>query len=528
MSRFNRDRFRRKLNSALSQAEDEAFQVLIWAVDRLQAGDLAQARRFLNFPPDVVGGRLGDRYFVPAWEMETLLNERLALPPLILRPDVLSRVLNCSEFNTMVAVVNLLRRLTDAESGIVLRRMSVLREMPRIAHRQFEWQRGFWNTELVYRWFFLFGGPLFRSGFEQKTGISIPDFVLYSLCVHGLFEEQPGWTERALLELPLFNLDVAQSALRLLSAPIAVARENARQLSRAARTTSYQPSQYRQTPLILLGDPPRIRAPLRDLIYIRITSGLFYDLVEAPSSVRNEVSDRFEDYCCRLLGESLPNMQSSRSVEYNFDGKPMCSPDVLLRGRDGLAAVFECKARRMSFAARYAEDQIAEGGGGFDELVKGICQIWRFFAHVRLGYVDDIIIDQATSGVLLTLDNWLNMSVELQRQLEGLAHKRAAERHPEITSADQRRVVFCSVEALEQTLAGATETQFLADLKLAVEDRYLGWLLPSVHRDAADKGVSTRPYPFAHRLGEVLPWWDHIDSLARALAEKVQPQAGMS
>lgn len=51
MARFNRDRFRRKLNHALDRAEDEAFQVLIWAVGRLQAGDLAKAQRFLNFPP---------------------------------------------------------------------------------------------------------------------------------------------------------------------------------------------------------------------------------------------------------------------------------------------------------------------------------------------------------------------------------------------------------------------------------------------------------------------------------------------
>ena len=139
----------------------------------------------------------------------------------------------------------------------------------------------------------------------------------------------------------------------------------------------------------------------------------------------------------------------------------------------------------MSFAARYAEDQVADGGGGFDELIKGICQIWRFFAHIQLGCVSDIVVDPATSGVLLTLDNWLTMSAELQRELTDLARERAVKRHPEITPADQRPVVFCSIEELEQTLAGADEAQFLTDLKLAAEDRYVGWILPNVHRDAA-------------------------------------------
>lgn len=521
MARFNRDRFRRKLDATLGQAEDEAFEVLIWAVDRLQAGDIARARRFLGFPTQVVGGRLGDPHYIPPWEMETLLNERLALPPLRLRPGSPYRVMNTKTFNALGATINLLRRLEEAEIGMVLRRMNVMREMPRIGHRQFEWQRGFWSTEVVYRWPFLFGGPLCLDYFKRKTGVSIPDFIFYGVCVHGLFELQPGWMQRQLLELPGFDRAVTEPSLRLLSAPIAEARVGAGQLKRLAWTTNYQPSQYRQTPLILVGNPPRLRAPLRDLIQVRITSGLFYDVADAPPAVRNEIADRFEGYSHDLLAGHLPGLQATRSIPYRFKGNLLNSPDVLLRDRERLCAVFECKARKMSFAARYAEDPIADGGNGFDELIKGICQIWRFFAHARMGITPGIHIDNATAGVLLTLDNWTSMSSELQRQLIQIAGVRVGERYPEITPEDQRPIVFCSIEELEQTLAGADETQFLADLGLATEDRFAGWLLPNVHRDATGDGLANRPYPFADRLGEVLPWWDDLD----ARAAKILAQA---
>lgn len=517
IARFNRDRHRRKLNSTLSQADDEQFQILIWAADRLRAGDVERAQNLLMFPPQAAAARIGDPYYIAPWELETLLNERLALPPLQLRPDARNRVLNCRSFGALSQVVNLLRRLEDAEIGVALRRMNVMREIPRIGHRQFEWQRGFWHTETVYRWTFLFGGQLCQSYFEKKTGISIPLFIFYGVCVHGLFELNPGWTYRQLCELPTFNPELAAAGLRLLSAPIAEAREGARRLKRMARLTSYQPSQYRQTPLILHGDPPRVSAPLRDLIQIRITSGLFYDVADAPQAVRNEISDRFEGYVRDLLEGSLPGLQATRSVTYRFNGNTLYSPDVLLKSAERIAAIFECKARKMSFAARYAEDPIAEGNAGFDELVKGICQLWRFFAHAQLGLLPDTVVDPTTAGILLTLDNWTTMSGELQTELLGLARERSAAQHPEVLDEDRRRIVFCSVEELEQTLAGANEDQFLADLRLSVEDRYAGWILLNVHRDAFGEPKAMRLYPFNDRLGDVLPWWDELDALAAAL-----------
>jgi hypothetical protein len=81
-------------------------------------------------------------------------------------------------------------------------------------------------------------------------------------------------------------------------------------------------------------------------------------------------------------------------------------------------------------------------------------------------------------------------------------------------------VVFCSIEELEQTLGGADEAQFLADLRLASEGRYAGWLLPNIHRQEVGEPGVYRPYPFANRIGEVLPWWDKRDELAAAVTAK--------
>ena len=504
-SRLRRDRYRRKLDKGLAGAPDEAFFQQVWATDALQAGRPDVAGRYLTFPHEALTAGLGDEGHIFGWSLESLINERLRLPVFAPQPDQRRvQVTRTDSFEVLAWLAACLNQLENAESGIVLKRLDVLREMPRLLHRQFEYQRGFQNGPQLYRWAFLYGGPLCTAHFKAKTGLTMADLIKAGYLIRHRFTLGPVWSPEVLRRAAGPDVHAGDAVLRLLSRPLAEARKGARAQHAPRAGVAYQASQLRRSPIIAFGPKgDRLRAPIPDLILARITSGVFYDLVDAPSGARNEAGKRFELYVADLLNAHLPAFKAGPGQGYRFRNGPIDGADVLLENGDAaLVAVFECKARKMSLATRYAEDRAAETG--VDELVKGVFQIWRFFAHHRLGLVPGPAPDASTVGVLVTLDNWMTMSADLQRSVLDRARTMAWEKAVGIETCDQRPVVFCSIDDLESTLQRADEPLFVADLQRATEERFTGWMLPNVHRDI-DTGIR-KPFPLAHRLHEVLPW----------------------
>jgi hypothetical protein len=61
--------------------------------------------------------------------------------------------------------------------------------------------------------------------------------------------------------------------------------------------TAYQPSILRRFPLLSLKeDSESFIAPIPESLLMRVTSGLYYDLIPGGQPLLNEASDRFEQY----------------------------------------------------------------------------------------------------------------------------------------------------------------------------------------------------------------------------------------
>lgn len=81
VSRLQREQYRKKLDRLLKAAEDGPFLDLVWAARALQSGHERYARRVIRYPAEAATARLGDDHYLPEWDLETIVNERLALPP---------------------------------------------------------------------------------------------------------------------------------------------------------------------------------------------------------------------------------------------------------------------------------------------------------------------------------------------------------------------------------------------------------------------------------------------------------------
>jgi hypothetical protein len=512
--RFERDRHRRALTERLEMTEDEAFLHLVWNVEALQSGREAHIDEGIYFPDDARTQEIGAGNYLPPWDLELVVNERLVARPFPRYRAGRLRIDTCRNFQTVGYTVHLARQVADCQIGLMLKQMDVFREMARIGHRQFEWQRGFSNGPQLYRWHYLFGGPKARAEFEARHGLSTPDFTQFAVVLHNLFGRYAAGPVGALPGLVRLPEATVQAALAMMAASIDAARTSARNIRKSRVDINYQASQLRMTPVISFDGGQTLRAPLPDLLLVRATEGLYYDLVGARGDVRNEVSDRFETYTRDFLNAALPDFQAKPALAYRWRGQPVHGPDVLLHDGDRLVAAIECKARKMNLAARYGEAYPGVGEG-LTELAKGVYQLWKFVSHVRRGLIQGSGYAPETAMVLLTLDNWTTLSPKLQDEIVAAACAIAREEDPEITEADQRRVVFASIEDIELTLQNADAPLFEELLRRATEvDRFLGWTL----RGLLEEGemLPPRPYPLGGRLGEVLPWFGEIMRRASA------------
>lgn len=194
----------------------------------LQSNSERYARRVISYPAEAATARLGDDLYLPEWDLETVVNERLALPPTLPPPPgEMRRRLVADKFSTLEQIVQLSRALENADMGILLRRMDVLEEIRRLSHRQFEWQRGYVNGPQIYRWSFLYSGPRTKVAFAEKTGIEISEFIRFALFLRALFSQMPAWRPGVLNRAMEFSDQQVQAGLELLSAPLEVARSRA-------------------------------------------------------------------------------------------------------------------------------------------------------------------------------------------------------------------------------------------------------------------------------------------------------------
>ena len=462
----------------------------------------------LKYEPGDVVREPNQKRFIHKWRLETLVNELLTHPKASLKHGV-NRKLNHENFNGIANVFNILGKLEDAEYGRSGHPRNIREELARIGHRQFDWQRSVFNEADLTRSLILFNGANASAYFLDRYGLSVADFMTAGFGMWLQLQKSAFFVPP--LNVPEVGLTPEVFAL---ASPLMIisedeARTEAVALRRAAQApTAYKPSLLRRFPCISFGQGTRIRAPLQDLVFARITSGLYYDVVGGRRRVNTEIGNRFEKYCLELLSESFSESTWMPAVEYQLNGASH-TPDILLMEAGQCKLVLECKAKRMTMGARFGEDPYAEAKVGFDEIAYGVFQTWRYFSHSRRGMIPGHSTSDDAFGVVLTLDPWLRMASDRYTMLLGLANT-LADADEEIVAEDRRPVAFCSVQDLEALCRKASLTSLVETFRRAASEEYAGYLLSVLHDEFAPNPPINRDYPFGDQIGDHFPWWGEI------------------
>lgn len=500
---------RTRFSKLLSSADDIVFLRMLWTLNALQTGRAAEAGRFLNgYPPDAATeGILGPHAIYP-WELETLANELLTAPKSIFQ------TFDCRNWNAIGDLVNLLRSMEGAEYLTRREDVNILVELGRIGARQFPWQRGYVGLPPLYRSAFIYGQGECAAYLQQAADLTPSDMTLVGFSLLSVFYPEPGIrpaTDMDLIHEWGITRNTLEQTLERISCPIAVARAQAADLRAMEIATAYKPSIFRRNPCLLVGHRARTMiAPLPDLIMDRVTNGLFYDVVGGGGAVRDEVGRKFECYALDLLTRMLPAVLFDPETSYRTPLGPIATPDILMHDRHGVVSMaIECKASRMSVAARFGE---APGEDrGYEEIAKGMMQLWRFYAHSRLGIAPTRLADDVKL-LILTLDEWFAGRSTIIPQILERAHVLADASAHAISREDRLPVAFCTISELEDVLRTATAASLLETVEIASGER-VGWIFSSLHQDAESAKTEPKDYPFQEALGDLLPWYGRLQDL---------------
>lgn len=497
---------KRRLADILRGADDEAFLLMAWGVNTLQNGSpVGEAVFPFGHPPAAVIEDMDSGGSVFPWELETIVNELLS------SPKKLYRTTPCLQWNTVREVVNLLRRIKELDYVVSKDRDDVYQELFRIGGRQFEWQRPLFNPAQFYRNMAIYGQGVCAEHFEERHGIRIDEFVLVGVMMFLNLSVGRNLVAGSDFDLLGVAARARDKALSILAAPLGELREMAVRERAGRRTMAYRPSVLRLHPCVRFGRPGRrIRAPLPALILERVTSGLFYDAVTGDGSIRDDYGRRFEQYAIRYLRAMRPELTVDPEYRYRRSrGKEHDSPDAIVSAVDGnVDLVIECKASRMSFEARFADDPADERG--YDEMAKAVFQLWRYFSHCRRGFTGRTLAPDAI-GLVLTLDSWMVMANHLFDRMFERAEAMASESDPLIEAQDRRPIAFSSMPDFEAALSMGTASSFMSALRIAAEPVNRGGSVQRHHEEMAGRGTARRSYPFDD-LSAMLPWWEIIES----------------
>lgn len=167
-----------RLQEAFDSLDTEVgFLRLVWASDMLQSKLSKNVSRYLQYPPEAASLSADSPFAIHKWELETLIALFFKKSRAPISKKWGQRQRNTGLFATITDLVNLLRSIEDSESGAKLTPETVLREMHKIAHRQFEWQRNFATRERLYRFAYVYGQGACAEYFEAKYGLTISEFL---------------------------------------------------------------------------------------------------------------------------------------------------------------------------------------------------------------------------------------------------------------------------------------------------------------------------------------------------------------
>ncbi|UWQ00823.1 hypothetical protein K3X44_09870 [Aliiroseovarius crassostreae] len=504
---------RKRLSKVLSRASSSEFLTMIWAANSLVQQRKNAGLRYLRVPSETVDEITQNRGPIFGWHLESLTNEGLIHSS---SKPASGRRLHCGSWAGFTEVYNALHELSDAESVVDLIEDNIVSAVPRILWNQMQWGVGFPTAQYFYRYWYLYNSADADAVMRTKYGIGLEAFCLAGFSAFSQSLRQP-WVKPK--PMPVFGLksEELQAFLTAVAKPNSFMRSYTRKIRYPKSKPHHTPVDFRKS---ALRDYPIIArktlygtyycSPIPELICARIGEGLFFDL-KGDGGLGNDYGRRFEHYVSDLVSFRLSSA-CSIDPEYEYR-KGMKSPDVLVAEDEWrLKLIIECKTLNLGVPIRQSPDPWQTHRDYFDDIIKGVVQIWRYCAFIQSSGQDKYSTDLSLArGLLMTLHPWFIVDLEKRDAVMAAAEAKADEKG--ISASARIPIGFMHAEDLERTVSLLDANDFFHAVDEICLTEYRDYKTRQTwqslySKDREASGIAQ--FPFGQKLGEVMPWWKQV------------------
>lgn len=501
--RTSKSYFKNKLKKCLKRTRLRDLLIQVWSVENVRRGTPEGASRFLRFPRDAVSANPGDPYFIAPWTLETLVNEALVHQS---ATPITRRYLDTSRWESFVLLYNLVNEIENAESLDDIPDSKIVDAVPRIGWRQLGWQTGYQSSQRYFRAWWLYNFPEANEFFQESYGITAERFGFIGFAVASQLVSHPAVKIEAKLHEIGIKGEERDAFFKLVSLRETAAKKGARAQRRWRGQIAYKPSLLRKWPMIVIHS--EAFCPLPELLHLRVSDGIFYDLV-GSDDLRRIIAERFESYVAEVTQHYMPKFRILREEQYGPRSRSRATPDLrITTSKSKLCAIIECKARRIPFKVMSSPDPYIEHEDIYAELIKGVIQVWRYVSDLRTGSAgENWSFNEGVVGVVLMLEPWLQMHAGTIRKILDAAAVDCGT-YSEIAEKDQIPIAFVAVDDWEYSIRQTDADGFIRALSLhATADRAGYQLDSSVQEIKAEYGPSVGDYDYSAGIARLTDWW---------------------
>jgi hypothetical protein len=377
----------------------------------------------LPLPPDYA---VGKPPFEPIrrnlwpWELDILARE-------IVLNAVTRGDRSLRRWNDLAGAINHIKRLDNEAYAAFGDQRDVLLEMHRIAHRQFPWQIGK-GVNTLTRALKIFGRGAVEAIVVKELGMTMRQVLLIGLAMIDHFQKSAGMQNYDCSEL-----DISQDASRAFFARLTCTVDALRTLT--AKHQSYDPdwsyawNPLEATPLVSIdrNHPERVVCPIPLYLLRRTSTGIFYDLVNAPG-FDNAFGESFQVYVGEVMEFACkpPRFSMLPEESYYVGTNKFHGVDWILS--DDTAHLFiEAKTKRLTLGAKIhsINDDLERD---LDKMAIAIVQHYQNILRALDGKTRWKPDGLPIYPLVLTLEDWFIFSPRVSEILNNYVRRLLCER----------------------------------------------------------------------------------------------------